>query len=115
MGLAYFLYVAREAEKTAEKIKFNLFPLWKMSNEKFKVDEAYEVAILRPVRSLSNFLVVFVEKNLIDGIVRGTAMLTYQSGVFLKLIRPQAIEQNLLYVIIGVTLFMTFIFSSFSK
>lgn len=115
MALAYYLYKVKEDEKTAEKLKFLMLPAWKVSNKKFMIDEIYETAIYKPIVKFSEFLTNVIEKYVIDGFVKGGANLIFQGGVYLKLVRPQVLESNLLYMVIGLTLFMAFIYSSFSK
>ena len=112
MGLAYFIFVTKEEQKISEKIKLAINPLWKLSFNKFYVDEFYDFSILKPFKLCTKFLYNIVDKVIIDGMVRGVGLLTYKGGEFLKMNRPQSLQQNLIYMVIGISFFLAFVFSS---
>lgn len=112
MGLAYFVFVTKEEQKISEKIKMGILPLWKMSFNKFYVDEIYVFLFVVPFKHFTRFLFSVVEVLFIDAIGRGIGFVTSCTGAALKKYRPQSLEQNLTYMVIGIAVFLTFIFSS---
>jgi len=112
--LAYFIYVTKEEEQLAKKLKFQLMTLWRASFNKFKIDEFYEIFFLKPIVVFSRFLVGFVEKYIIDGFIRALSIVVFNSGVFLKYKRPDTISGNVLYVIMGFSIIFVIVFSMFS-
>jgi NADH-quinone oxidoreductase subunit L len=57
----------------------------RFAQQRFKVDELYDIAIIRPLKGLSVLLYRVVDALLIDTVaVRGTAWLTNTSGSLLR-------------------------------
>lgn len=110
MSLAYFVFIVMEEKKLSETIKFKIHLLWKASFNKFMVDEFYEWTIVKPVVWLAEVSVSIFEKWIIDGAVRGTAYLSMHSSIYLKRIRSQSMESNILLILIGLALFLTYVY-----
>ena len=113
MGIAYFIYVKNDANKMRDRLKAKFLPLWKISNDKFLVDELYDVAIIKPLYKLANILVDFVEATLINGFIKLVAKGTTESGKFLDDTKPAKLEVGILYIVIGFTILVTAIFNVF--
>lgn len=113
MGLAYFIYVKNDANKMRDRLKEKFLTLWKFSSDKFLVDELYDVAIIKPLYRVGNFLVDFVEANIINGFIRLVAKSTSESGAFLDETKPEKLEVGILYIAIGLTILVTAIFNVF--
>ncbi len=112
MFLAYFMYVKNEESKLADKFKFNLRKVWNLSNNKFFVDEVYFAIIIKPIKNFAGFLVNIVEKYVIDGAVRTIGILSFQSSVFLKSVRGVELQSNIFFMIMGLTIIVTILFSA---
>jgi NADH-quinone oxidoreductase subunit L len=112
MFLAYFIYVKNEESNMADKFKLNVRRVWNLSNNKFFVDEIYATLIINPIKTFAQFLVDFVEKYVIDGIVRTIGVLNFQTSVFLKSVRGIELQSNIFFMIMGLTIILTILFSS---
>jgi NADH-quinone oxidoreductase subunit L len=113
MALAYYIYVKNDQNKMRDRLKTKFLPLWKISSDKFKVDEIYEAGIIKPLYAIGNILVDFVEAKIINGFIRGVASGTEDTGKFLDENKPEKIEMGILYIVIGLTLLLTAIFNVF--
>ncbi|MFN8370493.1 MAG: hypothetical protein U0T83_07710 [Bacteriovoracaceae bacterium] len=71
IGLAYLLYGKTDDFKTAGSLKSKFLPLWKLSNNKFYIDEAYKVLIVDPMNFIAGISFSVVEKYVIDGFSKG--------------------------------------------
>ncbi len=113
MGLAYSIYIKNDSTKMRDRLKLKFHYLWEISNNKFKVDELYELVIIKPLYKTANILVDFVEAHIINGFVRLVAKSTVQSGDFLNQNKPEKLEVGILYIVIGLTFLITAIFNVF--
>jgi NADH-quinone oxidoreductase subunit L len=113
MSLAYFIYVKNSANKMHERLRDKFITLWQISSDKFRVDEAYEIIIIKPLYKFGNILVDFVEARIINGFIRNVAKGTVESGNFLNDNKPEKLEVGILYIVIGLTILVTAIFNVF--
>jgi NADH-quinone oxidoreductase subunit L len=113
MGIAYYIYVIRHADNLKEKLKEKFSTLWSISFNKFKVDELYEMAIIKPLYSVGNILVDFVEAHIINGAVNLITKGVSQGSQALDDNKPDRIDLGILYTIVGLTILLTAIFNVF--
>ncbi len=114
MGLAYYIYVIKDHERMRDKIKAKFLGIWIISSEKFKVDELYEIAIIKPLYQVGHFLVDVVETHIVNGFVKLITKAVSGSGNFLEETKPAKLEVGILYIAIGTALIITFVFSAFT-
>ena len=113
MGLAYYIYVKNDHNKMRDRLKEKFLTLWSISSHKFKVDEFYEMAIIKPLYKTGHFLVDIVEAHVINGIVKLVTKGTMGGGQFLDENKPEKLEMGILYIVIGFTILITAIFNAF--
>jgi NADH-quinone oxidoreductase subunit L len=84
-GAAAFAYLRYFPTRTGQTVPAAARRLRSLAQNKFYVDEIYDVLIVQPVKWLSFLLYRAVDEVLIDGIaVRGTAWLTARLGAALR-------------------------------
>jgi NADH-quinone oxidoreductase subunit L len=113
MGLAYWIYVKNDHVKMRDSLKEKFKTLWTISSEKFKVDEFYELAIIKPLYKAGGFLVDIVEAHVINGFIKVLTKVTSGSGQFLDDNKPERLEMGILYIVIGLTVLLVAIFNAF--
>jgi NADH-quinone oxidoreductase subunit L len=113
MGLAYYIYVKNDHAKMRDSLKAKFKTLWAISYNKFKVDEFYELAIIKPLYRFGEFLVNIVETHIINGVVKVVTKFTTSSGDFLDENKPEKLEMGILYIAVGFAAIVLFIFSEF--
>jgi NADH-quinone oxidoreductase subunit L len=113
IAIAYYIYVKNDQNKMRDRLKAKFLPFWKLSSDKFKVDEIYEAGIIKPLYAFGNILVDFVEAKIINGFIKVVATGTEDTGKFLDENKPDKIEMGILYIVIGLTLLLTAIFNVF--
>lgn len=113
MGLAYYIYVKNDHNKMRDRLKEKFLTLWSISSTKFKVDEFYELAIIKPLYKTGHFLVDIVEAHVINGVVKLLTKATMSGGQFLDENKPEKLEMGILYIVIGFTILITAIFNAF--
>lgn len=113
MGLAYYIYVKNDHNKMRDRLKEKFLTLWTISSTKFKVDELYEVAIIKPLYKTGHFLVDIVEAHVINGVVKLLTKGTMGGGRFLDENKPEKLEMGILYIVIGFAILITAIFNAF--
>lgn len=114
MGLAYYIYVKNDHVKMRDSLKQKFLGLWTISSTKFKVDELYEVAIIKPLYQVGNFLVDIVETHVINGVVKLVTKATTEGGHLLDDNKPEKLEMGILYTVIGLAILITAIFNAFN-
>jgi len=84
---------------------FKRQPLWnppKVLEEKYKVDEAYDAAIVRPIGALSkNVLWKIVDVKIIDGAVNGLAWVAAGFGAMLRYLQGGFARDYVAIVVLG--------------
>ncbi len=113
MGLAYYIYVKNDHVKMRDSLKNKFQSLWSFSNNKFKVDELYEFAIIKPLYEFGNFLVDIVETHIVNGVVKLVTKVSTEGGNFLDENKPEKLEMGILYIVIGLTVLITAVFNAF--
>lgn len=113
MGLAYYIYVKNDKVKMRDKLKEKFSTLWAMSFNKFKVDEFYEQAIIKPLYRVGCFLIEIVEAHIVNGVVNLMTKITLASGDFLDDHKPEKLEIGIFYIVIGLAVLVTAIFNTF--
>ncbi|MCY0876514.1 MAG: NADH-quinone oxidoreductase subunit L [Firmicutes bacterium] len=97
ISLAWYTYSSEgRAERMAQKMGF----LYKLSFNKFYIDEAYGYIIVWPVRKLADLL-NFIDHWIIDGIVRLVGEATYLGGVSLKYSNTGQVQTYGLVTLVG--------------
>lgn len=113
MGLAYYIYVKNDHVKMRDSLQAKFKTLWTISSEKFKVDEFYELAIIKPLYKFGGVLVDVVEAHVINGFIKVVTKVTSGSGEYLDNNKPERLEMGILYIVIGLTLVLVAIFNAF--
>ena len=113
MGLAYYIYVKNDHNKMRDSLKAKFLTLWTISSTKFKVDEFYELAIIKPLYQIGHFLVDVIEAHVINGIVKLVTKATTEGGHLLDDNKPEKLEMGILYIVIGLAVVLTVIFNAF--
>ncbi len=113
MWLAYYIYVMNDHNKMRDNLKAKFKTLWSISSNKFKIDEFYELAIIKPLYEIGHFLVDVVETHIVNGVVKLVTKVTTASGSFLDDTKPEKLEMGILYIVIGLTIIITAIFNAF--
>jgi len=113
MGLAYYIYVVNDHNKMRDNLKSKFKTLWSISSSKFKIDEFYELVIIKPLYEIGHFLVDVVETHIVNGVVKLVTRVTTASGSFLDDTKPERLEMGILYIVIGLTIIITAIFNAF--
>ena len=99
--LVHYLYLAKpgSAEKLAEK----LAPLYKLSYNKYYVDEIYDYTVVKPVVKGSYYLLFrFFDVVIVDGFVNGVAKLNELFGKILRRFQSGTIHTYLLIFSLGI-------------
>ena len=99
--IVHYLYLAKpgEAEKLAEKLK----PLYRLSYNKYYVDEIYDYTVVQPVvKGSYYFLFRFFDVVVVDGIVNGVAKLNELLGKLLRRFQNGVIHTYLVIFALGV-------------
>jgi NADH-quinone oxidoreductase subunit L len=78
LGLAWFLHV-REPELPGV-IAARLGAFYQLVRDKFRVDELYDAAVVRPLFALADGLAWRIDQGVIDGTVNGAATLVAATG-----------------------------------
>lgn len=112
MALAWFIYVKNDHVKMRETLKTKFHTLWTISHSKFKVDEFYELALIKPLYQFGNFLVDIIEAHVINGAIKLITKVTTESGNFLDDNKPERLEMGILYIVIGLTVLLAAVFNA---
>lgn len=87
---------------------FKRKPLWeppKLLEEKYRVDEAYDATVVRPIKSLSTGLLwKLVDVRVIDGAVNGVAKLAEAAGAALRHLQGGLARAYVAMVVLGALL-----------
>jgi len=113
MGLAYYIYVIRHGDNLKDQLKNKFSTLWNISSNKFKVDELYELAIIKPLYRFGTFLVDFVEAHIVNGAIKLVTRAVQDTSQLLDDNKPDRIDIGILYMIIGLTVVLTALLNVF--
>ena len=90
MGAAWWVYIAQKGEP-AEKAAEALPGLYKLVVDKWRVDELYDLLIVRPVRFLANVVAIF-DRFFIDMIVNVVGWVAMLAGRALRPLQTGAVQ-----------------------
>ncbi|MEL6194675.1 MAG: NADH-quinone oxidoreductase subunit L [Bacteroidota bacterium] len=91
------------------KVQQFLGGFYRIMENKFYVDELYEKTLLNPFMLFSKNVVAWVEKNVVDGFVRGTYLGVANIGEVFKRLQTGLVQNYLLLVSFGVILVLAYI------
>jgi NADH-quinone oxidoreductase subunit L len=84
LGLAWYCYVREPS--IPEQAATSAAGLYAMLRDKWRVDELYDLLVVRPVFGIANFGARFFDPAVVDGTVNGTgAVMLRLSGVWRRL------------------------------
>jgi NADH-quinone oxidoreductase subunit L len=104
LGLTFFKIFKNQSTESMTKPRTGL-ALW--GENKFYVDEFYQKAVVKPFEAMGDFLFYYVEHYIIHPIVFGSTRLFYSFGQVMKLVQNGNIEYYLVYMSMGVLIFLT--------
>ena len=110
--LGFFIYVLKAKEDLASKIKYSFFTLWSFIEKEFMIKSLFNT-ILKFGRSTISPL-LFLMENIIVIPLKVIGVIIHQIGIFFNLKDFKNIEGGILYIILGITIMMTFVFNSFN-
>ena len=103
IGLAYFFYMRRP--QAAEAVAARAGPLHRVLLHKYYVDEAYDAAVVQPIRRLSErVLWRQVDAGLIDGAVNGTGDFVGAGSAVLRRLQTGSVRAYAASIFLGVVL-----------
>ena len=108
-GLAYAIYVRRAADPEALAARFA--PLYRLSYNKFYVDELYGALFVRPFFALASFLAFVVDKLVIDGAVNGVATVLRLASEILRRLQMGYARAYALTMALGVLILVAYFLS----
>ncbi|MBX3102270.1 MAG: NADH-quinone oxidoreductase subunit L [Bacteroidetes bacterium] len=108
MLLSYRLYSSRNIAGD-ERVKRVFGKLYPVMSGKFFVDEFYNVFLIRPFVAFSRFIIMPIDKYVVDGIVNGTAGTVNILGSAFKLFQTGIIKHYALLMIMGVMGFLAYL------
>jgi len=85
-----------------------LFPLTKLSENKFYVDEIYDFLIVKPLASFSRFLWISVDQGAVDFTVGMTAKSVDASGFIVSRLQSGQLRTYAIVMFVGALLLLTF-------
>lgn len=103
-GMVYFAYSFYKKHDLAgeEKVQRVFGGMYKAMQNKFYVDEFYERTILKPFVWAGEHVVVWFDKNIIDGLINGSASATAALGDVMRRMQTGFVTQYALVIVIGV-------------
>lgn len=111
--LAYVFYIKRTylPQKIAAK-----FPLaYKISLNKWYFDEAYEAALVKPIKRLGDFLWRVIDIKFVDGIPNSAAAFCRVMAARISKIQTGYIYHYCLWMVLGVIAMVSFLISSIKQ
>ena len=101
----------RKKQKLMSVVKYSCFPIWNFIDKEFKIHSFFKsffkilYTTIRPI--------LFILKNILAIPLKTIGLIIYQIGLFLNLKDFKNIEGGILYIILGATIMVTFIFNNF--
>lgn len=107
-GLAFILY--KKNLNFTHNIKQRLKSLYRLVYHKFRVDEIYQVLIINPIKTFSDFVLFrLIDRKIIDGLfIHGLAYSTRFFGRCFSALQTGLIGHYLLYLMIGLALLLVY-------
>ncbi|MBI2026411.1 MAG: NADH-quinone oxidoreductase subunit L [Deltaproteobacteria bacterium] len=97
--VAYVFYVRGTSVLETMSARMSFF--YKLSYNKFYVDEAYDALFIRPLKKTADFLWRIIDVVFIDGIVNGVAWFGRQSFLFLSLFQSGKVGNYAFVMFVG--------------
>jgi NADH-quinone oxidoreductase subunit L len=108
--LAWLVYGRKPLRSgQADPLVRGLGPAFHALEKKWWIDELYEAVILKPYRSLSEFMANPVDQGIIDGLVNGAGRATASVSDSLRKVQNGMVRVYALYVLIGVAVILGYI------
>jgi NADH-quinone oxidoreductase subunit L len=103
-------YYSDPSWSTPRKLSANFKFFYKLSFNKYKLDEFYYGAVVDPVVYGSRgFLWRFFDTMIIDGLVNGTAKFTLRSGSYVRMIQSGIVQNYALFMLGGIIVIIAWI------
>jgi len=102
LGLAYFAYVARP--ELPERAAAGLGGLYALVRDKYRIDELYDLLVVRPLFGLAAFLANLIDPKLIDGIVNGAGVLVAATSGAARRLQTGNVQHYALSFLLGAIL-----------
>jgi len=106
LGLGWLFY-AKQPELPG-KMTGRIRGLYTLVLNKFKVDEFYDVSVVRPIVVSSQWLWRWVDTFFIDGMVNQVGKMTRLSGNLLGLMQSGNVQTYALFIVAGVVMLFVF-------
>jgi NADH-quinone oxidoreductase subunit L len=113
IALAFVFYLVKTSwpKKLAEAAK----PLYKLSFNKWYFDEIYEMALVRPIKRLGDFLWKIIDMKFVDGLPNGAASLCKIMAGRVSKIQTGYIYNYATWMALGLVALVFFLISSFRQ
>jgi NADH-quinone oxidoreductase subunit L len=99
--MAWKLYTTQGLQGD-ELLKSKLGGFYKVLENKFYVDEFYNAVIVRPFVFLSERFIMFLDNEIVDGAVNGSADLTNISGGIIKKLQTGFVQHYAIIMVSGI-------------
>ncbi|MCL4545562.1 MAG: NADH-quinone oxidoreductase subunit L [Chloroflexi bacterium] len=109
IGVAWNWYGGQRIKDAPATLAQQANGLYRLLLGKYFVDELYDTAIVKPTLAISDFLGRVFDREVLDGIVRGVAMLLGGVGQGLRSIQTGYVRQYLLSMLVGVVIIVAFL------
>lgn len=111
IGFVYFTYsfYTKHDLEGEEKVKRFFGPMYKWMENKFYVDELYEAILLRPFVWAGTHIVVWFDKNIIDGVVNGSAKVSALVGDNLRRVQTGYVSNYALAIAAAVMVILGYL------
>jgi NADH-quinone oxidoreductase subunit L len=101
------IYNKKEVEKSIEITKQSFF--YKLSYNKFYVDELYDKIIVKPIVNSSTIIYKWIDKAFIDGTVNGLGQITYSFGSLLRNVQSGNVGLYVIVMVGGIAAILFFV------
>jgi NADH-quinone oxidoreductase subunit L len=102
------IFYYRKRTLTAQEQK--LGPLYKLSANKFYVDEVYDKTIIQPTYNVSNnFLYKIVDVKIIDGIVNGSGATVDRISSVIRKIQTGIVQNYAVMIVVGILVLVSYV------
>jgi NADH-quinone oxidoreductase subunit L len=101
IGLAFRLYLQREADERREALKARLGWLVTLVRNKYYVDEVYATLIVWPGKTLANLVAYGFDVRVIDGAVNGVGALVGRAAVGMRRVQTGLVRRYVMAMLVG--------------
>lgn len=107
LGMLGAWYAFRKSPEFGDSLARSLSGLQRLLENKWYIDEIYEMLVLRPIRMIAEWISFrFIDFLLIEGIVNGLGPMAYSIGDRLSLMQNGRVRAYLAYLFSGVVLLL---------